>query len=141
MNLYRFVQVLITTFFKAFTEVDEVAKQMHSKRLIPLQLRGLNRISTAQLYGVLNHAEAKAYLENPIIGQSLRTCTRARLRHVKTLSAEDILGADACKLRSCMTLFQQVAPEESLWADVLDGFFNGQADPLTLKLLAISSCE
>ena len=51
-------------------------------------------------------------------------------------SALQIFGAiDAMKLRSCMTLFEAVAPESPVFAQVIDRFHDGQRDPLTLALL------
>jgi len=51
--------------------------------------------------------------------------TRAR-------TAEQILGSiDAMKLRSCMTLFHQAAPEEPVFTQVLDRYYGGVADEAT----------
>jgi uncharacterized protein (DUF1810 family) len=51
-------------------------------------------------------------------------------------SAEEIMGSvDGMKLRSCATLFARVAPEEPLFAAVLDRFFDGRPDPATDALL------
>ena len=51
-------------------------------------------------------------------------------------SAVDVFGVvDAMKLRSSMTLFARAAPEEPMWQRVLDRFFLGQPDPLTLELI------
>ena len=41
---------------------------------------------------------------------------------------------DALKLRSCMTLFSCVSDERA-FTDVLDVFYSGKRDALTLKLL------
>jgi uncharacterized protein (DUF1810 family) len=41
---------------------------------------------------------------------------------------------DALKLRSCMTLFSQVSPGD-IYGKVLDEFFDGEMDKLTLDLL------
>ncbi len=35
------------------------------------------------------------------------------------------------KLRSCMTLFHRAAPDEPLFAQVLDGYYGGVADEAT----------
>ncbi len=141
-NIDRFIDAQNPTMYNvALSELENGSKRSHWMWFIFPQLRGLGRSPTAQFYGLEGAAEARAYLAHPILGERLRTCTQALLRHVNTLSAEDILGTDACKLRSCMTLFQQVASEECLWSHVLGAFFKGQADPLTLKLLATSSCE
>ena len=39
------------------------------------------------------------------------------------------------KLRSSMTLFRQAAPEESLFTQVIDRYFNGQPDSATTQRL------
>ncbi len=51
-------------------------------------------------------------------------------------SAEQIFGSiDARKLHSSMTLFRRAAPDESVFRDVLDRYFDGRADPGTGQLL------
>lgn len=52
-------------------------------------------------------------------------------------TALQIFGTpDDLKLRSCMTLFAQVAPDEPLFGLTLDKFFGGTADERTIALLA-----
>ena len=47
--------------------------------------------------------------------------------------AHEIFGSpDDLKLRSCMTLFDVVAPGEPAFRAVLDRFYGGEADPMTL---------
>jgi uncharacterized protein (DUF1810 family) len=51
----------------------------------------------------------------------------------------DIFGSpDDLKLRSCMTLFEAVAPEEPVFAQVLEQCCGGERDPLTVQLLGAS---
>lgn len=138
-DLDRFIQAQEEFYPAALAELQEGSKRTHWMWFIFPQLRGLGRSECARFYGIEGAAEARAYLEHPVLGERLRTCTRAILRHAQTLKAADILGEiDACKLRSCMTLFSRVAPEEELWSNALRAFFRGGADPLTLNLLAIS---
>ena len=40
------------------------------------------------------------------------------------------------KFRSSMTLFAKAAPQEPLFAQTLEKYFNGELDPLTLTLLS-----
>ena len=48
-------------------------------------------------------------------------------------TAHEIFGSpDDLKLRSCMTLFDVVAPDEPAFRAVLDRFYGGEADPMTL---------
>jgi uncharacterized protein (DUF1810 family) len=44
-------------------------------------------------------------------------------------------GLDAQKLRSSMTLFLRAAPEEPVFQEVLDRYFDGSPDPATDRLL------
>jgi uncharacterized protein (DUF1810 family) len=55
----------------------------------------------------------------------------------KPKTAEQILGyTDALKVRSCMTLFDLVEPD-AIFAQVLDAFYNGERDDLTLQILKL----
>ena len=50
-------------------------------------------------------------------------------------SAVDILGdIDAVKVRSCMTLFDAVSPDD-IFQEVLDAFYEGKSDKKTLDLM------
>ena len=98
------------------------------------QLRGLGRSETSRFYGLAGMAEARAYLADPVLGPRLRESLAAVV--AAPGSAEEIMGSvDGMKLRSCATLFARVAPEEPLFAAVLDRFFDGQSDPATDELL------
>jgi uncharacterized protein (DUF1810 family) len=47
-----------------------------------------------------------------------------------------VLGpVDAMKLRSSMTLFAAAAPDEPVYRAVLDRFYGGEDDPVTVRLL------
>ena len=79
--------------------------------------------------------EARAYWQHPVLGVHLRECTRALLQ-VEGRTATQILGGvDQMKVRSCMTLFRYAAPEESLFRLVLEKYYAGEEDPLTVAAL------
>ena len=64
----------------------------------------------------------------------LREITRALLQH-RGESAVDILGGiDAVKVRSCMTLFDAVSPDD-IFHEVLDAFYGGTSDKNTLDYM------
>ncbi|MFN3927289.1 MAG: DUF1810 family protein [Pseudanabaenaceae cyanobacterium] len=63
------------------------------------------------------------------------TCAETLLQ-VKGRSAFQIFGEiDTMKLKSCMTLFALVVGENSIFTEVLDKYFGGTRDALTLELL------
>ena len=139
-ELDRFIKAQEESYPAALTELEMGSKETHWMWFIFPQIKGLGRSSTAQFYALADRAEARAYLEHPILGERLRTCTRTILRHAKAQSAHEILGSpDDLKFRSCMTLFSAVAPDEALWLNALDAFFAGKADPSTLELLRKST--
>jgi uncharacterized protein (DUF1810 family) len=98
------------------------------------QIAGLGRSAMAQRYALESLDDARAYLAHPVLGERLRTCTRAVLRHAGRASAHAILGSpDDLKFRSCMTLFALAAPDEPLFREALEAFFGGEQDALTMQ--------
>ena len=94
----------------------------------------LGHSTNAKYYGISGYDEAKAYLEHPILGARLREITMALLQH-RGESAVDILGdIDAVKVRSCMTLFDAVSPDD-IFQEVLDAFYGGTSDKKTLDYM------
>jgi uncharacterized protein (DUF1810 family) len=99
------------------------------------QLRGLGRSSNAYTYGITGLEEARAYLAHRVLGVRLRECV-ATLVALGGGDAAEVLGdIDAMKLRSCLTLFCEAAPQDPLFARALDQYFGGERDAQTLKLL------
>ena len=99
------------------------------------QITGLGRSWMSNHYAIASFAEARAYLDHPLLGPRLKECASLVLRS-PTTSAEDIFGStDAMKLRSSMTLFHLADPTEWIFGDVLDRFFAGHPDPATDEIL------
>ena len=133
-DLQRFVRAQAETYEPALAELRAGRKRSHWMWFIFPQLRGLGRSETSRFYGLANLAEARAYLADPVLGPRLRESLAAVV--AAPGSAEAIMGpVDGMKLRSCATLFARVAPEEPLFAAVLDRFFDGRPDPATDALL------
>lgn len=71
-----------------------------------------------------------------MLGEHLLTITRALLQ-LEENDPHRVMGSpDDRKLCSCMTLFEAVAPEYPEFAAVLEKFYAGNRDKLTLQLLA-----
>lgn len=102
------------------------------------QLAGLGHSETSRYYAIASLEEAWAYVAEPTLGARLREAAAATLAAPAGLPADRIFGSvDARKLRSSMTLFSRAAPEESIFWQVLDRFFDGHQDPRTLELLGL----
>ncbi|MCR4296148.1 MAG: DUF1810 domain-containing protein [Elusimicrobia bacterium] len=111
-------------------------KESHWIWFIFPQLTGLGHSSMSERFGLASKAEARTYLEHPVLGARLRECTRLLLA-LPSRDLRAILGSpDDLKFRSSMTLFAEAAPEEPLFAAALEKYCEGERDPLTLELLA-----
>jgi uncharacterized protein (DUF1810 family) len=129
-DLERFVvaQDAAGTYQRALSEIRRGRKSSHWMWFVFPQVAGLGHSATAQRYAIDSVAEARAYLAHPILGPRLVECATA-LAASSERSAVQIFGeVDAQKLRSSMTLFSRAAPNEPLFARVLDIYFGGEAD-------------
>lgn len=132
-DLARFVHAQAPVYEAVVQELAAGRKTTHWMWFIFPQLRSLGRSGTAKHFGIEDVAEARAYWRHPELGPRLRACTQ-RVLAVEDKSAHDIFGSpDDLKLRSCMTLFEAVAPEEPAFAQVLERYYQGQRDPATLS--------
>ena len=135
MNLERFVEAQDGVYERALAELRGGRKQTHWMWFVFPQIRGLGVSPTAQHYAIQSLAEAREYLEHPLLGARLRECAEAVVAS-EARSAEHIFGGiDSTKLRSSMTLFQRAAPDEALFRQVLDKYFDGVPDAATNERL------
>ena len=140
LDLDRFVTAQAGTYEQAVVELRRGRKNGHWIWFVFPQIAGLGRSANAWHFGLRGIDEARAYLGHPILGPRLRTCVETLLSH-RGRSAEAILGPlDAMKLRSSMTLFELAAEDPAPFAQVLEAFFEGERDKLTLERLAGGDC-
>ena len=119
----------------AVQELRSGRKTGHWMWFVLPQLAGLGRSATARHYAIRDADEARAYLAHPVLGPRLRECAQALLS-LPTRDPVAVLGGiDAMKLRSSMTLFAAVAPDEPVFPRVLQQYFDGSPDPATTELL------
>ena len=134
-DLQRFLVAQEPVMVRVRAELAAGAKTTHWMWFVFPQLRALGRSSTARHYGIADRAEAQAYATHPVLGPRLVECTRLVLG-VHSRSAHDIFGSpDDLKLRSCLTLFGAVAPQEPEFSEGLARYYDGRPDEHTLELL------
>ncbi|MDO3635953.1 DUF1810 domain-containing protein [Mycolicibacterium arseniciresistens] len=134
-DLQRFVTAQEPVYDTVLAELRAGRKRTHWIWFVFPQLRGLGRSATADRFGIASLAEARAYLEHPVLGPRLRECTRL-VQRLEGRSAEDVFGfPDVLKVRSSMTLFARAAADDADFAAVLEKFYDGE-DPATVELLA-----
>ena len=130
-NLERFVEAQKCDYDMALSEIKNGHKQSPWIWYVFPQIKGLGHSYNSEFYGISNKEEAKAYLEHPILGKRLREITQAIL-DCEEKSADDIFGfPDVLKVRSCMTLFDLISPND-IFNDVLYKYYEGQRCDKTL---------
>ena len=134
-NLQRFVDAQAGVYEGACAELRRGRKTGHWMWFIFPQLKGLGASSMAEYYGIPLLAEARAYLDHPLLGERLMECSRlVTLIEGRTLM--DIFGSpDDMKFKSSMTLFAHAAPENSIFIEAINKFCGGSFDPVTLALI------
>ena len=134
-RLRRFEEAQARDYARALDEIRQGRKQTHWMWYVFPQFTGLGLSSASAYYAVGSLAEARAYLEHPTLGpRLLESC--AALLAIPHRTAREILGTpDDLKLRSCATLFAQVAPPDSVFMRILGRYFGGESDQRTLDLI------
>jgi uncharacterized protein (DUF1810 family) len=134
-DLARFVAAQKGVYDRALAELRAGRKASHWMWFVFPQLAGLGGSPTAALYAIGSLDEARAYLAHPILGprllQSVETVNR-----LSGLSAEAIFGfPDVLKLRSCLTLFAEAAPDATPFRRALETYY-GEPCERSLAILA-----
>jgi uncharacterized protein (DUF1810 family) len=134
-NLQRFLAAQAEDYNCALRELQQGQKESHWMWYIFPQVAGLGRSSMAQEYAIRSREEAVAYLNHAVLGTRLRRCCEALLRH-QGRNVQEIMGfPDDLKLRSSMTLFAMISPQDSVFHEVLKAFYSGEMDERTIAFL------
>lgn len=134
-GLERFVDAQAPVYRNVVEELRAGRKRSHWMWFVFPQLRGLGGSPTAVHYGIVSLEEARAYLRHELLGPRLRECARL-VNQVQGRSAGDIFGSpDDLKLRSSMTLFAHATDDNEDFLALLDKYYGGQQDELTLARL------
>jgi uncharacterized protein (DUF1810 family) len=116
MTLARFLDAQEKTYAGALAELKAGRKTGHWIWWIFPQLRGLGTSHNSIYYGIADEAEARAYIEHPVLGARYRECVSVVHGHLcqagvapLTLMGSEI---DVLKLRSSLELFLKVTSTE-----------------------------
>lgn len=135
-NLQRFVDAQTRIIDQVCSELRAGRKLSHWMWFIFPQIIGLGSSMMAQKFAISSRAEAAAYLDHPVLGPRLRTCTLL-VNAIEGRSIEEVFGyPDHLKFHSSMTLFARAAPHEANFQGALQKFFGGKLDQLTLDRLS-----
>jgi len=135
-NLQRFVDAQKSVIDQVCSELKAGRKRTHWMWYIFPQISGLGSSRTAEKFAISSLSEAVAYLNHPVLGPRLKTCTQL-VNATKGRSIEYIFDyPDHLKFHSSMTLFARAAPREAVFQAALNKFFGGRPDKLTLERVA-----
>lgn len=123
------------TYGAAVSELRSGRKIGHWMWYVFPQIAGLGASATSQRYAISSLQEAQAYLAHPVLGPRLLECADIVAALDGSTAAEVFGHIDAMKLRSSMTLFERAAPDETVFQNVLEKYFDGRSDEATLALL------
>lgn len=138
-DLQRFITAQQNQHAAARAELLQGRKRGHWMWYIFPQLAGLGHSSTARYYALSGLEEASAYYHHPLLGVRLVEISSVLLA-LNTQRIQDIFDPpDDLKLHSCMTLFAAIPGASPVFVQVLQKFFQGRPDQLTLDLLKKSS--
>lgn len=119
----------------ALEEIKNGRKRSHWMWYIFPQIRGLGMSSTSRFYAIKDTEEARAFLHDPYLGGNLMEICGVLLS-LEENDARRIFGSpDDIKLRSSMTLFGAVSESGSVFHRILEKYFDGIPDELTLDIL------
>ena len=134
-DLERFVKAQEVLYAQALKEIKEGKRQSRWIWFIFPQIKGLGHSYNSEFFGISSKEEAKSYLEHPVLGARLREISNALLDCGKT--ADEILGfPEVLKVKSCMTLFDMVSPND-IFNDVLFKFYESQRCDKTIWRLGL----
>ncbi len=134
-DLSRFTTAQESVYDNALAELRNGRKRTHWMWFIFPQIDGLGHSATSRYYAVKSMEEARQYLNHPVLGKRLLACAEAVFAIEGRSISEIFAYPDNLKLKSSMTLFAYVAAPGSVFDHILDKYFNGERDALTLQIL------
>jgi len=134
-NLQRFVDAQAPVYRGVVEELRAGRKRTHWMWFVFPQLLGLGGSPMAVRYGISSLDEAGAYLRHELLGPRLHECIRL-VNQVQDRTIGEIFGSpDDLKLCSSMTLFAQATQDNTDFVALLDKYYDGRHDQLTLTRL------
>lgn len=114
--LDRFLKAQEKTYADALAELKAGRKRGHWIWWVFPQMRGLGTSEYSVFYGIVDEAEAIAYLQHPVLGSRYRECVAIVHGHLwqGRVDALTLMGSevDVMKLRSSLGLFVKASGKD-----------------------------
>lgn len=134
-DIERFEDQQTPMYLIALSELRRGHKESHWMWFFFPQLRTLGRSYMAVYYGLSGVDEARRFLAHETFGPRFREMCDVILQLETNDPVEVFDTTDSKKLKSSMTLFDIVSPND-IFARVLDKYFGGKRCQRTLKIVA-----
>lgn len=135
-DLSRFLEAQDLYWYTVVEEIARGQKETHWMWFVFPQLRGLGSSRFAQYFGLPSPKEAADYWDDDVLGDRLQSCVELLLGLPADTQIEQVFGqVDAMKLRSCMTLFENVSSQNARIVEVLDRYFASERCPRTIDII------
>ena len=133
-DIDRFIKMQELYYEIALSEIKDGYKRTHWIWYIFPQLKGLGQSYNSEYYGFDGVDEVIEYMKNPYLRNNMiEICNEL---YKLDDSIENIFGyPDYLKLNSCMTLFEYSIQGEKIFGKIIDKFYNGKRDRVTLEML------
>lgn len=133
-NIDRFVEMHELYYPIALAEIKDGHKRSHWMWYIFPQLKGLGHSQKSEYYGLSNVEEVKEYMSNEYLKNNMLEICNELLKLDDNI--DDVFGyPDNLKLKSSMTLFEYSLPDEKVFNNIIDKFYNGERDNITIAYL------
>lgn len=117
-------------------EIKNGHKRSHWMWYIFPQITGLGNSETSRYFALADAKEAQIFFDHPILGRRLIELCEALL-NLETTSALKVFGSpDNLKLHSSLTLFSELPQTNPIFEKLLQKFFLGKKDRITLDLIS-----
>ena len=134
-NLSRFIEAQERTYKGAMLELTRGRKDSHWTWYIFPQIDGLGNSEATKVYSIKSLEEGRAYLDHSVLGPRLVEACEILLS-LKDASMNKVMGfPDDLKLLSSMTLFEYISSENSIFAKIIEVYFDNNRDENSLRII------
>ena len=134
-NLSRFIEAQERTYKGAMLELARGRKDNHWTWYIFPQIDGLGNSEATKVYSIKSLEEGRAYLDHSVLGPRLVEACEILLS-LKDASMNKVMGfPDDLKLLSSMTLFEYISSENSIFAKIIEVYFDNNRDENSLRII------
>ena len=138
-DLERFIQAQAYNYGDALQEFVMVENKVVGCGMYFLKLKVWAAVLWQKHMNLKIQKKQGEYLAHPLLKSRLQEICEAALE-TESDNAMVVFGVpDNMKLCSSMTLFEKADPENPIYAKILDKFFDGKRDKLTLQILSMTN--